>query len=84
MKRKAKSARTKSGRLRKSAPTAEAPVHGPLDAYVSAAADALGLTLEPAWCAATKSNLQLILRHAALVEAFPLPDDTEPAPIFHA
>ena len=29
-------------------------------------------------------NLQLVLRHATLVDEFPLPDDAEPAPVFHA
>ena len=47
-------------------------------------AQALGLTLDPSWQAGVKFNLQLILRHAALVDEFPLPDDAEPAPIFHA
>jgi len=51
---------------------------------VAANARALGLTLEPAWRGGVAFNLQLILRHAALVEAFVLPDDTEPAPVFHA
>ena len=53
-------------------------------ALVAAGAQALGLTLDPSWEAGVKFNLQLILRHAALVEEFRLPDDTEPAPIFHA
>ena len=53
-------------------------------ALVDASAQALGLALDPAWRSSVKSNLQLILRHAALVDEFDLPDDTEPAPIFHA
>ncbi len=63
-----------------------APPQAPddLDALVAATAHALGLTLDPAWQASVKFNLQLILRHAALVDKFPLPDDAEPAPIFHA
>jgi Protein of unknown function (DUF4089) len=55
-----------------------------IDALVEAGAKALGLPLDPAWHASVKFNLQLILRHAALVEEFSLPDDAEPAPIFHA
>ena len=51
---------------------------------VAASAAALGLKLDPAWEAGVRFNLQLILRHAALVDEFPLPDDAEPAPIFHA
>lgn len=55
-----------------------------IDALVEAGAKALGLPLEAAWHASIKFNLQLILHHAALVEEFPLPDDAEPAPVFHA
>ncbi len=54
------------------------------DAFVAAAAQALGLALDPAWHASIKFNLQLILHHAARVEEFTLPDDTEPAPVFRA
>ena len=54
------------------------------DALVEAAARALVLTIDPGWEAGVKFNLQLILRHAALVDEFPLPDDAEPAPIFYA
>jgi hypothetical protein len=56
----------------------------PIGALVAASAKALGLAIEPAWEASVKFNLQLILRHAALVDEFPLPDDAEPAPVFHA
>ena len=55
-----------------------------LTRLVEAGAKALGLPLDAAWHASVKFNLQLILRHAALVEEFPLPDDAEPAPVFHA
>jgi hypothetical protein len=55
-----------------------------IDSLVVANAQALGLTLDPSWQAGVKFNLQLILRHAALVDEFPLPDDAEPAEIFHA
>jgi hypothetical protein len=66
-------------------PHANAPqTHDPVAALVAASAPALGLAIEPAWEANVKFNLHLILRHAALVDEFPLPDDTEPAPIFHA
>jgi len=56
----------------------------PVEALVAASAKALGLAIEPAWEPSVKFNLQLILRHAALVDEFPLPDDAEPAPVFHA
>jgi hypothetical protein len=55
-----------------------------IDALVEANARALGLTLDPAWRASIAFNLGLILRHAALVDDFKLPDDAEPAPVFHA
>lgn len=57
---------------------------GVVDALVAANAQALGLSLDPAWRGAVKFNLQLILRLAALIDEFPLPDDIEPAPVFHA
>jgi hypothetical protein len=55
-----------------------------LDAMITATAEALGLTVDPAWHDSIKFNLQLVFRHAALVDEFPLPDDAEPAPVFHA
>jgi hypothetical protein len=58
--------------------------HDPAGEMVAASAAALGLKLDPAWEANIKFNLQLLLRHAALVDEFPLPDDAEPAPIFRA
>jgi len=58
--------------------------HDDIETLVAASAQALGLELDPAWRPGVKVNLQLILRHAALVEEFALPDDAEPAPIFHA
>jgi hypothetical protein len=56
----------------------------PLDAFIAAAAEALGLPLEEAWKPAVKSNLQVTLGHAAAVDEFALPDDSEPAPVFRA
>jgi hypothetical protein len=55
-----------------------------LDSLIEAAAQALDLPLEPAWQPAIKANLAVTLRQAALVTEFPLPDDTEPAPVFQA
>ena len=54
------------------------------DGLIEAQARALGLALEPSWKPAVRANLDAILRLAAMVEAFPLPDDAEPAPIFRA
>jgi Protein of unknown function (DUF4089) len=55
-----------------------------IDALVAANARALGLTLEPAWHGGVAFNLGLILHLGALVDQFKLPDDAEPAPVFHA
>ncbi len=56
----------------------------PLDDFISAAAVALRLPIDPAWLPAVKANLDVTLKHAALVGEFALPDDAEPAPIFKA
>jgi len=55
-----------------------------LDAFIDAATQALGLPLEEAWRPAVKANLGVTLAHAALVDAFTLPDEAEPAPVFRA
>jgi hypothetical protein len=55
-----------------------------VDSLVAANAQALRLTLDPSWQGGIKFNLGLILRLAALVDEFPLPDDTEPGPVFYA
>jgi hypothetical protein len=55
-----------------------------LDAYIEAAARALSLPIEPEWKPAIRANLQATLKHAALVDEFPLPDEVEPAPVFKA
>jgi len=55
-----------------------------LEDLIAAAAGALGLPLEPAWMPAIKGNLTATLRAAALFDAFALPDEAEPAPVFEA
>jgi len=55
-----------------------------IDTLIAASAPALRLPIDPAWHAAVKANLQLLLRHSALVEEFLLADETEPAPVFRA
>jgi hypothetical protein len=80
--RKAKSARAKRPRPARAA--AKAKREDSIDALVTASAQALGLTLDSAWHDSIAFNLRLILRHAALVDEFALPDDAEPAPVFHA
>jgi hypothetical protein len=80
--RKAKPARAK--RPRPARTSAKAKHENSIDAFVAASAQALGLALDPAWHKSIGFNLRLILRHAALVDEFALPDDAEPAPVFHA
>ena len=55
-----------------------------LDEFIAAAARALEIPLDPEWKPAVKSNLDVTLKHAAVVAEFDLPDDAEPAPIFKA
>jgi hypothetical protein len=80
--RKAKSAGAKRPRPVRAA--AKTKLENSVDAFVAASAQALGLALDPAWHDSIAFNLGLILRHAALVDEFALPDDAEPAPVFHA
>jgi hypothetical protein len=69
---------------RKTSAPAKAKPADAIDALVAANARALGLTLDPAWHDGIAFNLRLILRQAALVDGFALPDYAEPAPVFHA
>lgn len=86
---RAKPVRSKSVRKRAAAVaqprrSAAAAKQDFLDALVSASMPALGLTMDPKWRKGVSFNLGLVFYHAARVEAFSLPDDTEPAPVFHA
>jgi len=51
-------------------------------AYVDAAAALTRLPLDPTHRLGVILNMQRIAEMAALVMAFPLPDDVEPAPVF--
>ena len=55
-----------------------------LDAYVDAAAAALGVPIDEAWKPEIRANLAVTFRLAALVGEKELPDDAEPAPDFKA
>ena len=79
---KSKIARTKKPAKRREPAAAKAA--DAIDGLVAASAQTLGLNIEPAWYGGVKFNLQLIMRMGALVDEFPLPDETEPAPVFHA
>ncbi len=45
-------------------------------------AEALGIPLDPAWLPTIRQNLELSLRLAAQLAAFPLDDDAHPGPVF--
>ena len=55
-----------------------------LDEFIEAATRALSLPVDPESKAAVRANLQATLKHAALVDEFPLPDEAEPANVFKA
>jgi 1-carboxybiuret hydrolase subunit AtzG-like protein len=56
----------------------------PLDDYIDAVGNALGLPIEDAWKPAVRANLDVSLKLARLVDGFPLPDETESASVFAA
>ena len=60
------------------------PSNDPTDDFIEAAANALGIPLDPAWKPAIRGNLEVSLKLARMVDEFPLPDDAEPAPIYKA
>jgi hypothetical protein len=69
---------------RKAAKRARPKPRDPLDDFISAAARALDLTIDKAWMPAVRGHLQVTLRLGAVVTAFALPDDAEPAPVYKA
>ncbi|HEX4557427.1 MAG TPA: DUF4089 domain-containing protein [Xanthobacteraceae bacterium] len=56
----------------------------PLDDFITAAAEALALPIDPAWQPTVRQHLAVTLKFARLVEEFDLPDETEPSPVFRA
>ena len=55
-----------------------------IDDYIASVAKALALRIEDPWWPAVRTNLEVSLRLARLVEEFPLPDEIEPASVFAA
>jgi len=55
-----------------------------LDTLIDVASRAMDLPVEPEWKPAIKAHLEVVLRLAAVVEQFKLPDEAEPAPVFEA
>jgi len=90
MKRRPRKAQTVRKALRKNRSTSRKvaklarPKHDPLDDFIAAGARALDLKIDKAWMPAVRGHLQVTLRLGALVAAFALPDDAEPAPVFKA
>jgi hypothetical protein len=84
-----RAAAVKSAKARAKAPRKKAaprPKGQPdaIDAMIASSAQALRLPIDPAWHGGVKFNLQLIIRLSAVFDDFPLPDDAEPGPVFHA
>ncbi len=57
---------------------------GAVEAYIAASATLLGITIAPEWLPHVKSAFAGTSRATEFVEAFPLPDEIEPAPVFEA
>ena len=79
-----KPSRKPARKARKVAKPARPHRPDPLDDFIAAGAQAFGLKIEKSWMPAVRGHLQVTLRLGALVAAFPLPDDAEPAPVFKA
>jgi hypothetical protein len=77
-------AKAKTKAKAKVAKAAKPAARDALDDMIDAAAKTLSLKCSQAWMPSIKANLQVILRQAALVDAFALPDEVEPAPVFEA
>ncbi len=60
------------------------PAPDDLDAIIDAGTAMLELSVQPEWRAAIRTHLAISLRLARVVDAFALPDDAEPAPVFEA
>ena len=56
----------------------------PMATLVVASAQILAVPLDPACRDGVTRNLQLLFTHAAMVDTFSLPDESEPAPVFRA
>jgi hypothetical protein len=54
------------------------------DTLIDVASRAIGVPVEQDWKPAIKDHLAVVLRLAAVVEQFKLPDEAEPAPVFEA
>ena len=84
--RTSKSSRTKRTGKSPSRPSARSRSSGldHIDMLVATTAQALGISLDPAWHEAIAFNLRLILLHAKIIDEFALPEEIEPASVFYA
>ncbi len=55
-----------------------------IDALIEAAAALLEIPVRQEWHPAIRAHLDISLAQARLVSTFALPDEAEPAPVFHA
>ncbi len=69
---------------RRKSPAPRPPQPDPLGAMAAASAKTLGISVDPAWQKDVVFNMRLIMRHAARIDEFSLPDEAEPAPVFRA
>jgi hypothetical protein len=85
MTRKPTKHKTKStGRSRMAGRPARAKKADAVERLVTAAGETLALPIDASWRAGVAFNLRLLLKHAALIGDFALPDEAEPAPVFRA
>jgi hypothetical protein len=61
-----------------------APKADPLDSWIVAGTQGLGLKAEKSWMASIRTNLRVTLDQGAMVAEYPLSDHAEPAPVFRA
>jgi hypothetical protein len=55
-----------------------------LDAFITAGTALLRLPIQPDWRSAIRLHLGISMSLAETVLAFPLPDESDPAPVFTA
>ena len=54
------------------------------DAWIDAMEPVLGVSVPPEYRPGVRLNLSIAARFAEMIEDFPLPDETDPAPVFSA
>jgi hypothetical protein len=54
------------------------------DAFIASGTRLLGVTIRNEWREAIRLHLSISLDHARNVAEFPLPDESDPAPVFSA